>query len=286
MIGQRSLGDSGIWVPELGLALASLARTGLFAVPDAEVIEFLRNSLDRGASLFAVDRHCGEGRGLRLLGQALQGEPGGQVALRLGRDAETCRRFGPAQLRTDLEEALRVLGRPRLDLLVLDRPPVELAPELAQAAQALARSGLLGAWGARVEGEAEGRAWLKAPGLGFLEVTLNALDPRLAGLGPLAARAGKGLLATSPLAGGWLAGHHKAGFWELPHFRLGAEQEADLARRNAAIQLHGTPGATRAQAALQWVLAQPGVSGVLCGARTRAQLDDAVSADAILQPQI
>jgi aryl-alcohol dehydrogenase-like predicted oxidoreductase len=281
---QRALGETGLFVPELGLALASLARTGLFAMPDAEVVELLRRSLDRGASLFAVGRFCGEGRALRLLGAALKGQVGGQVALRLGRDAETCRRFGPQELAEDLEAALKALGRPRADLLVLDRPPADMLEGLSQAAQALVKAGKAGAWGARVTDEAAGRAWLKAPGLGFLEATLNAMDSSLASLGPLAAQAGKGLLAASPLAGGWLAGHHKAGFLDLPHLGLAPEQEADLARRSAAARLEGTPGATRAQAALQWALAQPGVSSVLCGARTPAQLEDAVTAAAALAP--
>lgn len=281
----RPLGDTGLFVPELGLALASLTRTGLSAMPDAEVIEFLRLSLDRQASLFAAGRFCGEGRALRLLGAALKGQVGGQVALRLGRDAETCRRFGAQELATDLDAALKALSRERVDLLVLDRPPADLMPSLAQAAQALVRAGKVGAWGARVADQAAGRAWLEAPGLGFLEIALSAMDTGLAGLGPLAAQAGKGLLAASPLSGGWLAGHRKAGFLSLPQFGASPEQEAELARRNAAVTLKGTLGATRAQAALQWALEQPGVSSVLCGAHTLAQLDDAVSAAAALAPR-
>jgi len=267
------------------LALASLTRTGLFAMPDAEVIELLRLSLDRQASLFAAGRFCGEGRALRLLGAALKGQVGGQVALRLGHDEGTCRRFGAQELAEDLDSALKALGRPRVDLLVLDRPPVDMVPSLAEASQALVKAGKAGAWGARVADEAAGRAWLKAPGLGFIEIALSAMDTGLAGLGPLAAQAGKGLLAASPLSGGWLAGHRKAGFLSLPQPGTSPEQEAELARRSAAVTLSGTPGATRAQAALQWALEQPGVSSVLCGARTPAQLEDAVTAAAALAPR-
>jgi len=281
----RALGETGLFVPELGLALASLTRTGLFAMPDAEVIELLRLSLDRQASLFAAGRFCGEGRALRLLGAALKGQVGGQVALRLGRDEGTCRRFGAQELAEDLDSALKALGRPRVDLLVLDRPPVDMVPSLAEASQALVKAGKAGAWGARVADEAAGRAWLKAPGLGFIEIALSAMDTGLAGLGPLAAQAGKGLLAASPLSGGWLAGHRKAGFLSLPQPGTSPEQEAELARRSAAVTLSGTPGATRAQAALQWALEQPGVSSVLCGARTPAQLEDAVTAAAALAPR-
>jgi aryl-alcohol dehydrogenase-like predicted oxidoreductase len=49
--------------------------------------------------------------------------------------------------------------------------------------------------------------------------------------------------------------------------------------------LSGTPGANRAQAALQWALEQPGVSCVLCGASTPAQLEDAITAAAALAPR-
>jgi len=274
----RALGNTGIFVPRLGLALGSLCRTGLGAQPDDEVVEFLRRSLDLQVGFFAAGLHCGEGRALRLLGQALQGQVGGQVALRLGRGAEDDPRFSLDALKADFEQALKALGRSRVDLLVLQRPGLAQAETLAQALQGWVSAGLVGAWGVHVDKVDAGQTWLQAPGLGFLEIPFNALEPGLAGLLPLAAEAGKGIVSTSPLAGGWLAGSRRTGFFNLPIPGMSAEAAEARAARVKALSLRGAPGSTQAQAALQWVLGHPQVSVALSGARSRGQWEDMITA--------
>jgi aryl-alcohol dehydrogenase-like predicted oxidoreductase len=274
---QRALGDTGLRVPELGLALSSVARTGLFACPDLEVKEMIKRAIDRGASIFSVSPQDGEGRALPLLGQALQGESA-QVVLRLGRSAQGHRRFDTDALRADLQDALAALKRASVDILLLDRPPVE-DPTLASLCADFQKQGLLGAWGAWVDDAAKGKAVLAWPGCKALAFRLNVLERGLSELLGAAQQARAGVLITSPLAEGWLAGsRRKPGIFTLPVMGISGDQEAVMASRLDKVRFMAQGNTCLHQAALQWVLAHPSVSCVLPGARTPAQMEDAIAA--------
>jgi aryl-alcohol dehydrogenase-like predicted oxidoreductase len=281
-MNQRPLGSSGVFVPELGFNLCALARTGLGAVPDAEALELIRRALDRGVTLFSASPHDAEGRALSLLGRALAGEAAAvTVALRLGRCPEGTRRFDAAQLSQDLAAALAALRRPKLELLLLERPPAGALPAVAAACAALAAEGRVQAWGASVDSLESGRAWLAAPGLACLELAFHAADRSLAPLIAEAAAAGKGVLVRSPLDQGWLAGtRREPGLFSLPVPGMSVEQEHAAWARAQALAGLVPPGLSVAQAALQFVLGEPGVSAALPSPRNAQQLDYAVAAAA------
>ncbi|MBU1176405.1 MAG: aldo/keto reductase [Alphaproteobacteria bacterium] len=108
---------------------------------------------------------------------------------------------------------------------------------------------------------------------------------------PACLDAGIGLLPWSPLGGGWLAGKYKRDTLPKGATRLGEDPNRGMeayAPRNAkektwmiidtVQRIAGAHGATPAQVSLAWVAAQPAVTSVILGARTRAQLKDNLGA--------
>jgi aryl-alcohol dehydrogenase-like predicted oxidoreductase len=103
---------------------------------------------------------------------------------------------------------------------------------------------------------------------------------------PLALDQGVGILVWSPLAGGLLSGKYRRGVegptgarqlteWDEPPVR-DQEQLYDIV--DALVEIGEAHGVSAAQVALAWLLARPGVSSVLVGARTDEQLADNLAA--------
>ena len=100
---------------------------------------------------------------------------------------------------------------------------------------------------------------------------------------PLCRDKGVGVIAWSPLAGGWLTGKYR---YEVPgEARLKApgrppmgatvDREAIL---DTLIKVADGVGATPAQVALRWVMDQDGLTSAIVGARNAEQLDDNLDA--------
>jgi aryl-alcohol dehydrogenase-like predicted oxidoreductase len=111
---------------------------------------------------------------------------------------------------------------------------------------------------------------------------------------PACLDAGMGILPWSPLAGGWLTGKYQRDVMPKGATRLGENPERGMeafAARNAngrtwsVIEAVGrvakAHGVSPGQVALAWVAAQPAVTSVILGARTREQLADNLAADAL-----
>ena len=103
--------------------------------------------------------------------------------------------------------------------------------------------------------------------------------------------AGLGLLPWSPLGGGWLTGKYQPDARPTGATRLGEDPERGVEaydRRStqqrtwdvvaAVREVAERRGASMAQVALAWVRDRPGVSSVILGARTMAQLKDNLGA--------
>jgi aryl-alcohol dehydrogenase-like predicted oxidoreductase len=102
---------------------------------------------------------------------------------------------------------------------------------------------------------------------------------------PLCREEGIGLIAWSPLAGGWLSGKYRRGEPPPSDSRVGrADRWDDLPEQresehtwrivDALREVAASVGKSPAQVALNWLLQQPGVTGPIIGARTPAQLDE------------
>ncbi len=102
---------------------------------------------------------------------------------------------------------------------------------------------------------------------------------------PVCREEGIGVIAWSPLAGGWLSGKYHRGQPPPPDSRVGRadrwddlpeQRESELTWRIIDVlrEISAARGRSCAQVALNWVRQQPGVTAPIIGARTLAQLRD------------
>lgn len=102
---------------------------------------------------------------------------------------------------------------------------------------------------------------------------------------PLCRAEGIGVIAWSPLAGGWLTGKYRRGQPPPPDSRVGrADRWDDLPEQresertwqiiDALIEVSRECGKSPSQVALNWLVQQPGVTAPIIGARTLVQLED------------
>jgi len=102
---------------------------------------------------------------------------------------------------------------------------------------------------------------------------------------PMCAQEGLGVLAWSPLAGGWLTGKYRRGQPPPPESRVGRQdrwddqpeqRESELTWRviEGIDTVAGAQGGSAAQVALRWLLQKPAVTAPIVGARTLQQLND------------
>jgi aryl-alcohol dehydrogenase-like predicted oxidoreductase len=106
---------------------------------------------------------------------------------------------------------------------------------------------------------------------------------------PAAREAGMGLMPWSPLAGGFLSGKYERGNTAASGRLSGANPFGNskfvdrnwdiLAELNAVAAGIGRPAA---QVALAWVMARPGITSTLVGARTVAQLESNIAAASVV----
>jgi aryl-alcohol dehydrogenase-like predicted oxidoreductase len=101
---------------------------------------------------------------------------------------------------------------------------------------------------------------------------------------PVADELGMGLVVWSPLASGLLTGKYDDGVPEgsrldrMAWLRDGLLTDENVSRVRRMAKLADELGTTRARLALAWALAQPGVSSVITGATSLAQLDENLAA--------
>jgi aryl-alcohol dehydrogenase-like predicted oxidoreductase len=191
------------------------------------------------------------------------------------------------------EDSLRRLGTDYIDVYLAHRPdPHTPLEETVDAFDLLVRQGKV-----RYVGFSNWPAWQAATAIG-LQKTKGAapfcaaeMYYSLVGrdveheIVPFARDAGIGIMAWSPLAGGFLSGKYTrqdptggggrlTGFDFLPFDRERGYDLVEVLRQIAA----GKQGATPAQVALAWLLHQPHVASVLVGASRADQLDDNLAA--------
>lgn len=276
---QRALGSTGHRVGELGLGCMGMswgyASSGR---DDDESVAVIRAALDAGSTLIDTALVYGDGRNEELVRRALDGRPAEAVIATKGGlvvdDIETVAMHGdasPDNLRAQIDLSLQRLGVEQLDLYYLHRVDANVP--------------LADSWGALAEAVEAG----KIAAIGLSEVTTDQAETAHA-IHPVAAiqsefslwtRDPLGATGTSGDIIGWTASHGAAfvpfsplgrGFLtgtitspeqlEANDFRrknprftadaVGANQHiAETVRRIADAR-----GATSAQVAIAWVLAQ------------------------------
>ncbi|MGH7671486.1 MAG: aldo/keto reductase [Gemmatimonadales bacterium] len=243
----------------------------------------IRHAVDRGITFFDTAPTYGDGASETLLGRALKSR----------REAVTiATKVGPkGDARTSLEDSLRRLDSDYVDLVQLHEAldgwerRLEALHTLQEAGQARA-IGLCNATHLQLR-----RALEIAPVLTY-QGPYNLFDRDVEERDlPLCREHGVGFLAYRPLAAGLLAGKYAA----PPHFSDGDHRRhiywfrgGEFERRRQAIErlrpIAEREGLTLAALALAWVYSQPGVSVVLAGARSTAQVEQNLAGARTLAP--
>jgi len=300
-VEERVLGKTGRAVSVVGLGTWQLgAEWG--EVAEADALATLEAATQAGVTFLDTADVYGDGRSERLIGRFLAAHRGltMMVATKMGRRvALDPALYTLASFREWTDRSRANLGTDMLDLVQLHCPPAPVysLDAVYDALDTLVAERRIAAYGVSVETCDEALTAIARPGVATVQIILNAFRRKpLEQVLPAAQAAGVGIIARVPLASGLLSGRysHDTVFAAGDHRSYNRHGEAfdagetfsgvdfdtgvDAAREFAALAL---PGATPAQAALAWVIQQPGVSTVIPGARSPKQARQNTAAAAL-----
>jgi aryl-alcohol dehydrogenase-like predicted oxidoreductase len=277
----RPLGRTGLTVSALSLGTVSLgvdygiAAPGDFGRPDeGDAAWLVCAALARGVTLFDTAPAYGESE--RILGQAIGNDPRAIIATKV--NVPTVRlkpdTTGTAVIDA-IESSLRALKRETLDIVQIHNATRAMIEEgaITDALLDAQRRGLVRVIGASVYGEDAALAVIRDGRYGVLQVAFSALDQRMTRtVLPAAAAAGVGVIVRSALLKGALT--LKAQWLPSP---LAPLQAAATRARDV---LAGGDWNALPDAALRYCLSAPDIASVLTGARTMAELEAGIAAEA------
>ncbi len=299
----RRLGDSGPELTTVGFgawAIGGPWRFGWGDVDDGESVRAIRRAIELGVSWVDTAAVYGLGHSEEIVGKALEPyRPGEDVLVFTkcgrrwqGRPAGVVENdLRPDSIREECEDSLRRLGIERIDLYQAHWPDWTTGTPIEES------------WGTLAELVEEGKVrWLGVSN--FDEELLDrceairhvdSVQPPLSLLTRgarqtvvrWAAEHGAGVICYSPMASGLLTG-------AFDRERLASLSETDWRKHAPAFQeplvsrtlalvdrlepIAGRVGATVPSLAVAWVLAQPGVTGAIVGARAPRHVEGWVAA--------
>jgi aryl-alcohol dehydrogenase-like predicted oxidoreductase len=297
---QRYVGRSGLRVSRLGLGTMTWGRD----TDEHEAGEQLRDLLDAGGSLVDVGTPYGAGSCEEVLGKLLGTTAARDEIVISAKALVPNLRTGPdvsrRSLLSSLDATLARLGVDHVDLWMT--PGWSSAVPLDETLSALQRAVSSGR--ARYTGIANVAGWqaalaATAPGIaaGTGPIVVQAeysLVQRLVEreLVPAAGHLGLGVIAWSPLGRGVLTGKYRNGTPAdsragSPHLSAFVSPFLDQVSRrivDAVCTAADGLGCAPLEVALAWLRDRPGVSSVLVGARTAAQLRGSLASEEVELP--
>ena len=272
-------------------------------VDHAAAIAATREALDLGITLFDTARAYGFGAAEELLGEALRPEIRSAresivIATKGGLRKDgglTVRDSSPAALRRDLEASLRALGTDYVDLYQVHWPdPATPIETTAETLDAFVREGLVRHVGVSNYDAREMTAFQSVRPIDTLQPPYHLFRRDIEKtILPFAREHGIGVLVYGPMAHGLLSGRmtqdttFAADDWRATSDLFHGE----AFRRNLAVvrdldEFAASRGATVAQLAIAWTLANPAVDVAIVGARSPQQIrQTAPAADLQLSPE-
>jgi aryl-alcohol dehydrogenase-like predicted oxidoreductase len=266
---KRTLG-SGLEVSAIGLGCMGMSAA-FPPFPDrADMIELIRDAVDRGVTFFDTAQVYGPFTNEELVGEALEPlRDQVMIATKFGFDLETGLAGGidsrPETIRSSVERSLRRLRTETIDLLYQHRvDPTVPIEDVARTVKELIEDGKVRYFGLSEAGvETIRRAHAVQPVTALQsEYSLWWREPEEAILSTLE-ELGIGFVPFSPLGKGFLTGAiDENTSFENSDFRAGNprfQQDARTANRDFVDLLRriaDRKGATPAQVALAWILAQ------------------------------
>ena len=248
-----------------------------------------REALDLGITLFDTAHAYGFGAAEGVLWEALRPEIRSAresvvIATKGGLrndDGLTVRDSSPAGLRRDLEASLRALGTDYVDIYQIHWPdPATPIETTAETLDAFVQEGLVRAVGVSNYDARQMTAFQSVRPIDTLQPPYHLFRREIEGtVLPFAREHGIGVLVYGPLAHGLLSGRMTEGTtFAADDWRSKSDLFAgDAFRRNLAVvrdlaDFAAERGATVAQLAIAWTLANPAVDVAIVGARSPEQI--------------
>lgn len=309
----RTLGQSGLVVSPLALGTMTFGPGGWNA-DDVTAQQIFDTYRAAGGNLIDTADIYGNGASEALVGRFMS-ETGSRdevvlstkfgfntsasplAAQTAGRGNPNAGGAGAKNIHRALDASLRRLGTDRIDLYWMHIwdgvTPVE---EIVQTLGDLVRAGKIlyyglsdmPAWVAMQAATIAVERRIPGPVAMQVEYSLVARDAEAEHM-PAARAARQAVMPWSPLAGGFLSGKYARGATGGAGRLSGANPFGDskFTDRNWQIldvvrEIARETGLRESQVALAWVMAQPGVTATLIGARTVAQLDESLAAAGIV----
>ena len=298
----RQLGQSGLMVSVLSLGTMTFGGRAIFSKVGATDVEGARRQVDlcleAGVNLFDTANAYSDGLSEEILGEVLESR---RDDLLIATKARMVVGSGPNDggasryhLIRECENSLRRLRTDRIDLYQLHewdgRTPLD---ETLEALDTLVRSGKVRYVGAsNYSGWHLMKALATSDGHGYVRFvsqqiyySLQARDAEYE-LVPITLDQGLGILVWSPLAGGLLSGKYRRGLqppegsrhlndWGEPPVH---DQEQLYNIVDALVEIAESRKVSAAQISLAYTLGRPGITSLVIGARTEAQLADNLAA--------
>lgn len=282
---RRTLGNTGLELPELCLGTWGLSGDGYGNVDEADQDAVIERAIALGINAFDTSDSYAKGGMESRLGRLLEKHPDAIVLTKVGTDRSAsppAKRFDEEYLKETVSKSRERLQR-RIDVLLLHNPsPVALnKPHLVPTLEALVSDGAIKTWGVSAGNVEIGRLAIEK-GARVLQLAFNAFHPQdLAGVVEQAKEKQVGLIARSVLAHGLLCGQwpntktfpqgdHRRDRWTGDDFRKRISQLSALRP-----SVFGDVTSLRA-AALRYVLSEPALSAAVIGPRSAVQLDQLV----------
>lgn len=298
----RSIGATGVSVSVIGFGGWVLGTTWWGTLSEADGRALVRGALDRGITFFdTADAYGDDGISETLLADALAGVPRDSYVLgtKFGYDitlpreqhthSERPQRWEPAFIRAACEASLRRLRTDVIDVYEMHNPRMDAIDDDDAFAelQALQDEGKIRSYGVAlgpaIGWEEEGVKALRARRVSVLQTVYNLLeqDPGRRFMSE-AAETGAAVLARVPHASGALEGKitKETTFAAGDHRSFRNRQMlVDLLDKAETLRfLHDDGRRSIAQLALQYAVAQPGITSVLPTMTTIEQLDEFTAA--------
>lgn len=295
----NQLGKTGVLVSELCLGTMTFGGKGYWKaigeLPQVSVNEIVKASVEAGINFIDTANGYSEGLSEIMLGKAIKdlGLPRQQlviatkVRLRMGPHAN---QVGLSRLHIadSVNDSLERMGLSHIDLLYIHGvDPITPLEETMRGLEDVVRSGkvrYLGisnhpAWMMmKANSYAENMGWDKFVATqNYYSIASRDIEREIV---PMAISEGISIMPWSPLAGGFLSGkftrtNEIAGDSRRDTFNfppVDKEKAYDII--DVMIRIGQSHNVTAAQVALAWVIAQPGVTSVIIGAKNLIQLND------------
>lgn len=288
---KRQLGSHGPIVSEIGYGAMGISLA-YGSSDESEGIATIQRAFELGVTFFDTAELYGWGENERIVGKAVKGfREDIVIATKFGFTKEFGTDSRPEHIREVTENSLRYLGIEQIDVLYQHRVDPNVPMEdVAGAVRDLIQAGKVKHFGLSEAGpESIRRAHAVQP-VAMLQTEYSLFERDVEVLFPLLRELGIGFVPYSPLGRGFLTGTAKPADryeetdmrrtdprWQAGNFGRNVEATRQLA------ELAASKGATVAQLALAWLLAQGDDIVPIPGTRNRERLEENVgAADVVL----